>query len=160
MSYSPGIMNGTLLLGDQGQGTNSTQLYTPIGLYYDEFSNSLVIANFRAHNIVRYVFGASGWTLAAGNMNGTAGNSSTSLAGPTDMVFDPMGNMYVADRNNHRIQFFSAGEMNGTTIAGINQTPGSNATLLNTPWALELDSQLNLYVADTNNNRIQKFLRY
>lgn len=160
MSYSPGIMNGTLILGDQGQGTNTTQLYTPIGLYYDEFSNSLVIANFRAHNIVRYVFGAIGWTLVAGNMNGTAGTSSTSLASPTDITFDPMGNMYVADRNNHRIQFFSVGGMNGTTIAGMTQVSGRNATRLNTPWALELDSQLNLYVVDTYNHRIQKFLRY
>ena len=26
------------------------------------------------------------------------------------MKFDPMGDMYVADRANHRIQFFPAGE--------------------------------------------------
>lgn len=160
MSYPLGARNGTLILGGQGQGINRTQLYTPIGLYFDEYSNSLVIANFRANNIVRYVFNASHWTLVAGNINGTAGSNLTSLESATDMTFDPMGNMYVADRNNHRIQFFSGDGTNGTTIVGVTRTPGNNATRFNLPWAVRLDSQLNLYVADTNNHRIQKFLRY
>ena len=160
MSYSPGARNGTLIFGGQGQGINSTQLSTPIGLYYDEYSNSLVIANFRANNIVRYVFNASNWTLVAGNINGTAGTNLTNLDSATDMAFDPMGNMYVADKDNHRIQFFSGDRANGTTIVGVTGMPGNNATRLSSPWAVRLDSQLNIYVADTNNHRIQKFLRY
>jgi hypothetical protein len=71
-----------------------------------------------------------------------------------------MGNVYVADRNNHRIQFFSSGGINGTTIAGVTGVSGSSNANLNTPWAVRLDGQLNLYVADCDNNRIQKFLRY
>ena len=68
-----------------------------------------------------------------------------------------MGNVYVADTGNHRVQFYFAGQSNGTTIAGTGIS-GTNATSLNSPWSLALDSQLNLYVADTNNHRIQKFL--
>lgn len=71
-----------------------------------------------------------------------------------------MGNVYVADALNHRIQFFPFNQVNGSTIAGISSLIGTNATLVNTPYSLALDSQLNLYVADTYNHRIQKFYRY
>jgi DNA-binding beta-propeller fold protein YncE len=160
MSYAAGAQNGTVLLGDNGPGSSNTQLRNPLGLSYDLFSNSLVVGNYARNQIVRYVLGATNWTLMAGNVNGTAGVTSSSLFLPMDVVLDPMGNLYVTDRNNHRIQFFAAGQMNGTTIAGTALVNGSNATTLNLPWGAKIDSQLNLYVADTNNHRIQKFLRY
>ncbi|CAF4220772.1 unnamed protein product, partial [Rotaria sordida] len=102
----------------------------------------------------------STWTVVAGNSSGFSGATSTDLNSPLEATFDPMGNMYVADRNNHRIQFFHDGQLNGTTIAGITNISGNNATTLNWPRSVRLDSQLNLYVADSNNHRIQKFLRY
>ena len=160
VSYPSGIKNGTLLLGGRGSGCNNTQLRNPVGVYYDSYSNSLVIANFGCHNIVRYLFGATNWTLVAGNSSGTAGWDSASFSSPVDMTFDPMGNMYVVDRNNQRIQFFSPGETSGRTIVGITGVTGANAATFDNPWAVRLDSQLNLYVADANNYRIQKFLRY
>lgn len=160
MSYSPGAKNGTLILGGMGPGINSTQLNQPLSLYYDLFSNSLLIGNLGAHTIVRYVLGGTNWTLAAGNSNGTFGSSSTSLNSPTSAIFDPMGNMYVSDWGNNRIQFFPAGGMNGTTIAGITGVSGTNATTLYGPWSVRLDNQLNLYVVDELNHRVQKFLRY
>lgn len=160
MSYPAGIRNGTLILGGQGPGTNSTQLTNPFGLYLDSLSNSLLIANSRAHNLVRYVFGSSSWTLVAGSTNGSIGTSADRFNNLLDIMLDPMGNMYVADRTNHRIQFFSNGAVSGTTIAGITGVSNANATTLNSPWAVRLDSQLNMYVADSFNHRIQKFLRY
>jgi hypothetical protein len=160
MSYASGANNGTLLLGGIGPGTNNTQLYLPVGIHLDSFSNSLIIANYGANNIVRYVLGANQWTLVAGDINGTSGNTSTSLSGPLEMTLDPMGNMYVADFANNRIQLFYNGQSTGTTIAGITGSSGNNATTLNSPWSVRLDNQLNLYVADSDNHRIQKFLRY
>lgn len=160
MSYSRGANNGTLILGGQGGGINRTQLYLPAGLVYDSFSNSLFIANCAAHNVVQYVLGATSWALVAGNSNGIAGLNSTSFRFPSDVALDPMGNIYVADYQNHRIQYFPDGSSNGVTIAGATGVNGSNATLLDRPWSLKLDNQLDLYVADTYNHRVQKFLRY
>ena len=71
-----------------------------------------------------------------------------------------MGNMYVADTSNNRIQIFSLGQVEGRTIAGITSIAGSNSTLLKGPYGITLDNQLNLYVADSLGNRVQKFLRY
>jgi len=73
---------------------------------------------------------------------------------------DPMGNFYVADYANTRIQLFLAGQFEGITIAGRTGVPGSNASLLMYPYSMKLDNQLNLYVADSGNHRIQRFLRY
>ena len=160
MFYASGTRNGTLLLGGNGAGINNTQLSFHAGLYLDSFSNTLIIANSGAHSIIRYVFGATTWTLVAGNQNGIWGNTSITFTFPLDMTFDPMGNMYVVDRGNHRIQFFSNGGINGITVAGICGVSGSNATTLLYPSAMSFDNQLNLYVADTENHRIQKFLRY
>jgi DNA-binding beta-propeller fold protein YncE len=71
-----------------------------------------------------------------------------------------MGNVYVADTMNHRIQFISSGQLDGVTIAGMTASSGNSSTLLNSPYSLALDNQLNLYVSDSNNHRIQKFFHY
>ena len=160
MSYTLGNNSGTLVFGFNGAGNSNTQLSWPIGLHFDILTNSLVISNHGANKIVRHVLGSSFWTLIAGDTNGVFGTTPAKFNGPIEAAFDPMGNLYVADRNNHRIQFFYAGQLNATTIAGITGVNDTNATTLHAPWSLRLDSQLNLYVSDTSNHRIQKFLRY
>ncbi len=158
MKYSSGASSGTLFAGGNGGGVGNTQLYNPRGLYFESSTNSLLIANNYAHNIVRWVFGASTWTLVAGSSNGTIGSTPTLLNYPADVTLDSMGNMYVADEGNQRIQFFLAGQSNGTTIAGVTGVSGSTSQLFYTPSSLALDSQLNIYVTDYNNHRVQKFL--
>jgi len=71
-----------------------------------------------------------------------------------------MSNIYVVDRDNRRVQFFSTGQRDGTTIAGINGITVANASSFSFPISVVLDTQLNLYVSDTVNHRIQKFMRY
>ena len=160
MCYSSNALFGTVVAGGNGQGINNTQLYSPFGIHLDVISNSLLIANYEANNTVRWRLGASNWELIFGNENGTSGSTSTDLGRPRDITLDPMGNSYVVDFDNQRIQFFSVGERNGRTIAGITRSIGSNATLLNYPNSVALDNQLNLYVSDNLNHRVQKFMRY
>ena len=151
---------GTVVAGGNGQGKNSNQLYSPIGIHLDVLSNSLLIANYGANNTVRWTLDASNWEIVAGHYDGTVGNTSAGLQLPIDLTLDPMGNCYVADYFNHRIQFFPVGERDGRTIAGITGIWGVNATLLNYPASVKLDNQLNLYVSDRYNHRVQKFMRY
>ena len=159
MCYLSGASSGTVVAGGNGGGTLNNQLNNPWGLYLDVSSNSLFMANSNAHNIVRWVLNASTWTLIAGAANGQFGSTSTLLNSPADITFDSSGNLYVADYNNHRIQLFLSGYVNGTTIAGTSGQSGSGSSLLNQPVSVTLDSNLNLYVVDTSNNRIQKFQR-
>lgn len=158
-SYTHLNKTGRVLVGN-GNGTSNNQLLYPTAVHFDTFSQSMIITNFAANNIVRWKLGDGSWTLLAGNANGSAGGTSTELANPSGATVDPMGNLYVADRYNGRIQLFMAGSSVGITVAGIFRKRGMNATLLQAPWSVGFDSQLNLYVADADNHRIQKFLRY
>lgn len=157
MQYLSGASSGTIVAGGNGYGMASNQLTSPAGIYFDSSSNSLVIANYLGHNVVRWVLGASNWTLIAGSTNGVAGASSTMLDHPTGLTLDSLGNIYVADTNNNRIQLFLPGQSNGTTIIGVTGVPGSGANQLTGPTAVILDSQRNIYVADTGNSRVQMF---
>ena len=159
--YFPvGVRNGTIIAGNNTAGVTSTQLSFPRSVYFDSISNSIIIANSASRNVVRWSIGASNWTLLAGAFGGAGGTASNRFAYPSDALLDPMGNMYVADRSNHRVQFFISGEMNGSTIAGFTGVNGSNASLFSFPTGIALDNQFNLYVSDYSNHRIQKFLRY
>ncbi|CAF1090824.1 unnamed protein product, partial [Rotaria magnacalcarata] len=143
MRYLVNASSGTVVAGGNGPGTDSTQLNYPMGIYLDVTSNSLYIASYYSNNIVRWVIGATSWTLVAGDINGMSGNSATMLHYPYDVEVDYMGNIYVTDSYNNRIQFFQAGSMNGTTIAGVTGVVGSDPYHLNYPFSLKLDSQLN-----------------
>ena len=160
MSYLSGASAGTVVAGGNGAGTATNQLWLPYGFTLDSSSNSLIIVNYNAHNVVRWVLGASSWTLLAGSSTGVSGSTATLMSSPLSVVLDSSGNMYVSDTNNHRIQLFLSGQSNGTTIAGVTGSSGASPTQLTTPYWAILDSQLNLYVADTYNHRIQRFSRY
>ena len=160
VEYLSGASSGTVVAGGNGNGTGSTQLKGPFGIYLDLTSNSLIIANRGANNIVKWVLGDSTWTLIVGSSSGLSGSSSTLLNSPCGVILDPLGNIYVADTSNQRIQFFRAGQTNATTVAGVTGVSGSTDLLLSGPYAVRLDSDNSLYVADTNNHRIQKFISY
>ena len=160
VEYLSGASSGTVVAGGNGAGIGNTQLNGPFAIYLDLTSNSLIIANRGVNNIVKWVLGASTWTLLVGSGSGSSGSSSTLLNGPCGVILDPLGNIYVADTSNHRIQFFRKGQTNGTTVAGITGVSGSTDLLLSGPYAIRLDIDNSLYVADTNNQRIQKFTSY
>jgi len=159
MRYAKNNRSGDVIAGGNGPGASSSQLSYPYGFQFDAVSNSLFITNAGTHTVVQWKIGAYNSTSIVG-ISGSSGQSATLLQHPTDVIVDPMGNIYVVDMLNHRIQFFLSGQSNGQTIAGITGFAYSNASCLNLPSSILLDNQLNLYVADQSNNRIQKYLRY
>ena len=160
MKYLNNSSTGIVVGGNNTCGTSKIYLCEPHGLFFEQSSNSLLIANSGANNIVRWILDDIEWSIVFGNSNGVSGNSPSTLYFPTDVMVDPMDNIYVVDRSNHRVQFFAVGQLKATTIAGQTGRAGVNATLLRYPNSLTFDNQLNLYVADFYNHRIQKFLRY
>jgi len=78
---------------------------------------------------------------------------------PTGVAVDSSGNVYVADTDNHRIRKITP-ERVVTTLAGSGTAGFANATgtqaQFNHPLGVAVDSSGNVYVADTDNDRIRK----
>ena len=148
----------TVVFGATGGGSSSVHLYYPSHIYFDSSTKSLYIANTDVHTIVQWVIGATSWILVAGSVSSN-GLSSVALSSPGGMTLDTAGNLYVADTNNHRIQFFRSGSSVGTTIVGSAGIPGTTSSLLRNPRSVAVDSNFNVYVIDTNNHRLQMFQR-
>jgi VCBS repeat-containing protein len=98
--------------------------------------------------------------LGKGNVTTVAGNGgafpSNELGGPYFIFIDSFGNIYIADRQNNRIQKWAPGATSGSTVAGGNGS-GSANNQLNNPDGVFVDLSGNIYIADTDNNRIQKW---
>jgi surface protein len=94
-----------------------------------------------------------GTTVAGGNEAGSAANQ---LYRPYYITLDASGNLYIADKDNHRIQKWEPGASEGTTVAGGNGI-GSAANKLNAPYHITFDASGNMYIADKGNHRIQKW---
>ncbi|MES2777524.1 MAG: fibronectin type III domain-containing protein [Bacteroidota bacterium] len=105
-------------------------------------------------DVKMYEWNLNGKTVAGGNGIGAAPNQ---FNAPFGITKDAMGNLYVADAGNHRIQKFLPGNNNGITVAGGNGA-GAGANQLNNPRGVFVDANGNIYVADAGNNRIQKWL--
>ena len=86
-------------------------------------------------------------------MSGVAANQ---FDRPFGLALDSANTLYISDQNNNRIQLWLTGASIGITIAG--QASGVWGTALDsfdTPSGILLDSSGSMYVADTNNNRIE-----
>ena len=68
---------------------------------------------------------------------------------------DAAGRQYVCEFGNSRIQVFDANDRPLEIIGGAGLAPGE----FNNPWGVALDSAGNLYVADSQNHRVQKLIR-
>jgi DNA-binding beta-propeller fold protein YncE len=84
---------------------------------------------------------------------GSFGTGDGQFNGPAGMAVDAVGNVYVADYGNHRVQKFSPA---GTYLAQWG-THGSGDGQFNGPEGLAVDAVGNVYVADFGNHRVEKF---
>ncbi|CAF1292333.1 unnamed protein product, partial [Rotaria sordida] len=125
---------GLTVAGGRGLGTLYTQIGTSYGLW-------------AAGNT------AAGARVAGGN---GAGGASTQLYYPWGIYVSNISTVYIADRNNHRIQRWLSGATSGTNVAGTG-VAGSAATQLSSPRAVIMDQFNYLYILDTGNNRVQRW---
>ncbi len=106
------------------------------------------------HNVSR--FSPAGLeTLRLGDPEGNAGNSNGTFDDAAGLALDSSQNIYVVDRDNHRVQKF---DQNGEFLLAFGEhdysySPGK----LYNPEGIAVDSQDQVWVVDSSHNKIQKF---
>jgi len=146
------------------QAATQAQLNSPTGVAVDNAGN-LYVAEAEGHRVRRVTPAGIISTVAgtgAPGYNGDNGAASQArLANPCAVAVDAAGNVYIADRGNHRIRKVTpAGIITtvaGTGVAGYNgdNRPATQAQLFK-PSAVAVDSGGNLYIMDNANARIRK----
>ena len=149
--------------GDGGPAT-SASLNLPHSVVVDAGGN-LYIADEFNHRVRRVGSDGVITTVAGNGISGFSGDggpaTDASLRRPRIAVLDTTGNLYIADRNNHRIRRVGTDGII-TTVAGDGNRgfsgdggPASSASL-SRPDGMAVDAVGNLYIADTENHRIRK----
>lgn len=95
-------------------------------------------------------------TLVAILGAGAPGSDNAHFSSPEDVAVDSLGTIYVADRDNQRIQVFNGGRTYLRTI-GETGISGNGFGQFNGLNGLFVDAANRLYVADEWNNRVQVF---
>lgn len=76
---------------------------------------------------------------------------------PVGLTVDGSGNVYVAETGNNRVQKLSAAEAFVFQIGRSDEASGSANGEFSSPTDVVLDSDGNIFVTDSGNNRVQKF---
>ncbi|WP_026309024.1 NHL repeat-containing protein [Spirosoma spitsbergense] len=156
--------NGTVSYGgDRGPAT-SASLYNPVGVAFDGTGNFYIadqqnqrIRKVATSGIITTVAGNGLFTFGGDGGAATAAN----LANPSGVAVDGVGNIYIADALNQRIRKVAMSgiitTVAGNGIAGFSGDGGAaTAASLNNPVGVTVDGTGNLYIADSQNNRIRK----
>jgi len=156
--------NGTAGYSGDGGAATSAELWAEDGVGVDSAGNVYIADTYNAR-IRKVTAGGSISTLAGNGTWGYTGDNgpatSAELNYPIAVAIDQSGNVYIADSGNNVVRKIStAGGI--STVAG-NGTAGysgdggaATSAKLNSPESVAVDSSGNLYIADTNNQRIRK----
>lgn len=147
------------------------QLYYPWHVHGDS-SGNIYVAGYQDESV--FAYNSSTGALSQVTGNGTAGylgdtviatNGTIELNGPTDVVKDSNGNIFISDYNNCVIREIAASTGDIHTVVGGTDNSrfgcgfkdgALSAGQINGVWALAIDSNNNLYLADSGNERVRE----
>ncbi len=140
-------------------GSDNGQFNRPTGVASDSYGNIYVVDS--DNNRIQKFDSSNNYLTQWGSY----GTGNGQFSGPYGITTDSSGNIYVSDTNNNRIQKFDSSGNYLTQWGSVSSTcattyvpdiPADNGKFC-VPYAITTDSSGNIYVADSGNNRIQKF---
>jgi sugar lactone lactonase YvrE len=158
-----------------GFGTTAATFFTPQAVAVDP-SGNLFVADGSNHRVLR--FNAASSKANGANADGvlgqadfttnTKGTAANKLDNPISLAVDKNGNLYVGQRGNCRISIFlnAAAKANGAAadivlgksdFSDASVPASANQSDIYYPYALAVDQNNNLYVADGAYNRLLVF---
>ncbi|CAF4221317.1 unnamed protein product, partial [Adineta steineri] len=147
--YIPNRVSNIILSWPQGSSTSTNNSYSNLNNSYSLFmsiNGDIYIDNGYSYGRVdKYTFNTSN-RITVMNVNGSC----------YGLFIDINNNLYCSLKNLHQVVKLLLN--NGTTIPTIaagNGSAGSLSNMLNSPQGIYVDSNSNLYIADSANNRIQ-----
>ena len=135
------------------EGYEDGEFKSPTGIALDP-DGHIYVADTDNHTIQK--FDKEGRFLA--RIGDEPGDAEGQFYYPRGLACDSEGNLIVIDANNHRIQKFDK-DGNFLTIWGKFgfAWKGAPQGIFDNPWGVATDRENNIYIADTLNNRIQKY---
>ncbi|CAM4911172.1 unnamed protein product [Rotaria socialis] len=156
LKWAVGDPLGYVVAGGNGNGGAFTQIGASYALFIDAQYN-IYISDNSNNRITKWLNGntTAGALIAGGN---GAGSTPDKLNAPWGIYVDNTSGIYIVDRGNHRVQYWSYGASFGSTVAGTTGVAGPWSYQFNSPTSITLDSYGYLYIMDFNNQRVQKWL--
>jgi sugar lactone lactonase YvrE len=148
----------------QAEGDNTTDCLVPITFKPTVAGNdtaTLTMTSAKGGANTYFVTG-TGTSAAIAIDPGSAATFPATVAGAKGVVYDGVGNAYIADTGNNRVLKYTASTQATTVFAGTGAPGytgdnGAAATAtLKAPVAVAVDTGGNLFIADTGNNVIRK----
>ena len=124
----------------------------PSNIYVDDDGNdepTIYAAFYELERVEKWVNGSSEGVQVGGECRGCSG-----------IAVDNEKNVYMSEMSRHRVLKWSHRTNNTVIIAGQTYQPGSMSNQLHTPQGIHIDRiHGTLYVADSKNNRVQRWLK-
>jgi len=136
-------------------GNGAGQFNMPFGLAVS--SSGYVYVADTGNNRIQQFDLLGTYTGQIGSSTPNSGSGTGQFNQPYGVAVDTNGNIYVADTYNNRIQTFTSSGVYIMLWGSSSPNSGSGEGQFSQPYGVAVDANLYVYVADTGNNRIQKF---
>jgi Abnormal spindle-like microcephaly-assoc'd, ASPM-SPD-2-Hydin/NHL repeat len=155
--------NGSAGFSGDGFSATAAELYYPSDVAFDPLSNILYISDRYNHRI-RMVRNGIISTFAGNGAAGYQGDggqaTETSLYFPSQVAVDVAGDVLISDFSNNRVRWVNTNGVIHTVAGNGNYGFAGDSSLATTgeianAWGVGVDDAGNIYVADTNNQRVR-----
>ena len=155
---------GTAAYSGDGGPATSAAISVPLGIAIDSSDNIYFV--HKGNDVIRRIDASSGIisTVAGNGTDGYSGDggpaTSAQLSNPYDVAIDSFGNIYITGDSDlirkvdHTTGYIST--IAGTTSGYSGDGGLATSAQLYNPDGIALDSLGNIYIADSNGNRIRK----